>query len=259
MRVALRTANVLVALVTLASALAVLVSDLVVPGYRAHYRDALWFVTAYAAVQGVMVVAFARDGWLVPWLALARAAAAWLFLAAFTSLWPYWATWTPARYVYQLCDWGAGVGRTGVMAFILLGRGAASTLNALYFTQPWWWPLRVRRPLLGRLITALPIGLTVLAVWAFLQLVREQARTFSAEAQEVAEMVLASLDCDSVRTKAGTTTTDLRKRGERTFEVAITWGCELTRVVVRGDDERLGVGTAARPECCAGDAGNRSP
>ena len=108
MRRALRLVNVLVALVTLASALAVLGSDLTVPGYRDHYRDALWLVTAYAAVQVVMLAAFARDTWLVPWLALAKAAAAWLFLANFTALWPYWTTWTPARYVYQLFDWGGG-------------------------------------------------------------------------------------------------------------------------------------------------------
>src|SRR5437870_7779777 len=106
-RLALRIVNVLVALVTLASALAVLVSDLRIPGYREHYRDAVWFVGLYTAVQGVMLVTFARDGRLVPWLALSKAVAAWLFLAGFTHLWPYWRVWTPARYVYQLFEWGA--------------------------------------------------------------------------------------------------------------------------------------------------------
>src|SRR5207249_7460511 len=78
-RLALRLVNVLVAFVTLASALAVLVSDLRVPGYRGHYRDALRFVALYAAVQGVMLAAFARDGRLVPWLALSKTAAAYFF------------------------------------------------------------------------------------------------------------------------------------------------------------------------------------
>ena len=53
-----------------------LASDLLDPGYRAHYRDAIWFVTLYAAIQVVMLVEFARGGRLIPWLALAKAAAA---------------------------------------------------------------------------------------------------------------------------------------------------------------------------------------
>src|SRR5439155_25851948 len=104
-RLALRLANVAVALVTLVSALAVLASDLAVPGYREHYRDALWFVALYAVVQAVVLIAFARDGRLVPWLALLKAAAAYVFLLNFFALWPYWRTWTPARYVYQLFEW----------------------------------------------------------------------------------------------------------------------------------------------------------
>src|SRR5437867_1290683 len=92
-RLALRLVNVLVALVTLASALAVLASDLAVAGYREHYRDALWFVALYAAAQLVMLVEFARDGRLVPWLALMKTAAAYLFLLNFLALWPYWRTW----------------------------------------------------------------------------------------------------------------------------------------------------------------------
>ena len=136
MRLALRLVNVLVAFVTLASALAVLVSDLRVPGYREHYRDALWFVALYAAVQGVMLAAFARDGRLVPWLALSKTAAAYFFLAGFTHLWPYWRVWTPARYVYQLFEWGED-GQVGLMALVFLGRGAFNTLNAMYFTTPW--------------------------------------------------------------------------------------------------------------------------
>src|SRR5262249_51867245 len=72
-RRALRIANVLVAVVTLASALAVLASDLAVPGYREHYRDALWFVLLYVALQFAILVAFVRDDRAVPWLAVAKA------------------------------------------------------------------------------------------------------------------------------------------------------------------------------------------
>ena len=249
-RLALRIVNVLVAFVTLASALAVLVSDLLVPGYREHHRDALWFVALYAAVQGVMLVGFARDGRrLVPWLALAKAAVAWLFLAGFTHLWPYWRVWTPARYVYQLFDWDEGR-QVGQMALVFLGRGAFNTLNATYFTAPWWRALRARRPLFGRAVTAVPMAATVLFVWIFFALEREEARMFSAEAQDVARLIFESLDCDAVRAHAGTTTTDLRQRGDRRYEVRIAYGCARTQVLVRAEDGR--VGTAAGPElqCC---------
>ena len=56
----------MIALVTLVSALAVLASDVLVPGYREHYRDAPWFVTLYVLVQIVMLVGFARDWRGVP-------------------------------------------------------------------------------------------------------------------------------------------------------------------------------------------------
>lgn len=46
----LRWLNVVIAAVTLVSAVDALVSDLVVPGYREEHRDALWFVTGYCAV-----------------------------------------------------------------------------------------------------------------------------------------------------------------------------------------------------------------
>ena len=250
-RLALRIVNVVIALVTLASALAVLVSDLRVPGYRAHYGDALWFVTLYAAVQGAMLVGFARDGRLVPWLALAKAVAAYLFLAGFTSLWPYWRVWTPARYVYQLFELGEDR-QVGLMALVFLGRGAFNTLNAMYFTAPWWRPLRVRRPLLGRVITAGPMAATVLFVWTFFALQREEARTFSAEAQDVARVVYEGLDCDAVRAHAGTTTTDLRQRGERRYHVQIAYGCALTRVLVRAEDGRIGTVAGPQLACCRG-------
>jgi hypothetical protein len=251
-RVVLRMTNVAVALVTMASAVAVLVSDVVVPGYRAHHRDALWFVAAYVAVQVVMLVGFARGGRLVPWLALAKTAAAYLFLLNFAALWPYWKTWTPARYVYQLFEWGEQ-SRLGLFALVFLGRGAFNTVNAMVLTQHWWGPLRHRRPLLGRLVTAIPVGVTATCVWIFLALAREEAETFSPEAQEVAQLVWQSLDCATVRERAGGTSTDLRQRGERRFEVRVTYGCDATRVVVRAEDGRLGAVSGARPECCRGE------
>lgn len=250
MRRTLRWLNVAIALVTLASGLAVLFSDLLIPGYRAHHRDALWVVVAYCALQVLMVVEFARDGRLVPWLAVAKALAAYLFLATFVVIWPYYRVWTPARYVYQLFDWGEGA-RIGLFALVFLGRGAFNTLNAMHFTEMWWGPLRVRRPLAGRLFTALPMTAAVLSVWAFVHLVREEARTFSAEAAAVARVVYESLDCEAVRTKAGQTATDIRQRGDQHFEVRIIYNCAETRVVVRAEDGRIGTAAGPQIECCA--------
>jgi hypothetical protein len=142
-RRALRIVNVLVAVVTLASALAVLASDLAVPGYREHYRDALWFVALYVGLQLVILVAFVRDDRSVPWVAVAKAVAAYLFLLDFVALWPYWRTWTPARYVYQLFEVEDG-SRVALFALVFLGRGVFNALNALYFTAPWWQALRAR-------------------------------------------------------------------------------------------------------------------
>ena len=250
MRRALRLLNVLVAAVTLASALAVLSSDLAVPGYREHYRDALWFVALYALVQAFMLIAFARDAPLVPWLALAKAVVAYLFLANFVALWPYWRTWTPARYVYQFFEWDSS--KLPLFALVFLGRGAFNTLNAMAFTASWWGPLRIRRPLLGRAVTAVPLGLAALFVWVFGQLTIEEARTFSPEATEVARLVLNGVDCATVRANAGTVHTDVRQRGERRYEVGIDYRCELTRVVVRAEDGRVGTAAEPRAECCAG-------
>ena len=249
MRRALRILNVLVALATLASALAVLVSDVVDPGYRAHYHDALWFVALYVGVQVVMVVAFARDGRLVPWLACAKAAAAAVFLASFTSLWPYWGGWTPDRYVYQVFEWN-GEPTIALFAMIFLGRGAFNVVNATYFTAPWWRPLRAHHPLAGRLVTAIPIGAAALCVWLFLQLSAEEQRTFSSDATEVARLVLEGVDCDAVRAHAGQTTTDVRQRGDRRYEVAIAYACPVVRVVVRAEDGRVGTAAMPRPDCC---------
>jgi hypothetical protein len=253
----LRIVNVLVALATMASALAVLSSDLTVAGYREHYRDALWFVALYAAVQAMMVVEFARDGPFVPWLALAKAAAAWFFLLNFLTLWPYWRTWTPARYVYQLFEWGEDR-KVGVLALVFLGRGVFNTLNAMYFTAPWWRALRARRPLLGRAVTALPVGATAFLVWAFLQLAHQELKTFSPEAQDVARIVLEGIDCDAVRAHTGRTTTDLRQRGERRYEVLIAYDCTVTRVVVRAEDGRIGTAAEPRAECCGRASGPES-
>jgi len=248
-RLVLRIVNLLIALATLASALAVLLSDLTVAGYRAHYHDALWFVALYAAVQGVMLVAFARDARLVPWLALAKAATAFAFLAGFTHLWPYWRVWTPARYVYQLFEWGDDR-QIGFFALVFLGRGAFNTLNAMYFTAPWWRELRVRRPLLGRAVTAAPMAATVFFVWTFFALQREEARTFSPEAQEVARLVYEGLDCDAVRAHEGETTTDIRQRDERHYQVQIAYRCALTRVLVHAEDGRIGSVAGPWLHCC---------
>src|SRR5439155_21668913 len=102
MRRVLRWLNVAIALVTLASGLAVLGSDLLINGYREAHRDALWFVLAYCTVQVLMVAEFARDGRFVPWLAVAKVLAACLFFASFFTSGLYLTVWTPGRYVYQL-------------------------------------------------------------------------------------------------------------------------------------------------------------
>jgi hypothetical protein len=250
-RLFVRALCALAALASLASALAVLVSDLFVPGYREHYRDALWFVASYAAVQLFLVVEFARDGRYVPWLAALRAAAAWAFLAFFVQLWPAWRWWTPGRYVYQLFDWGE-TSKIGLFALVFLGRGAFNTFAAFYFSERWWRPLRADRPLLGRLVTAAAIGGIVLCVWAFFQLIREEKLTVSPEAQAVAQVVYQGLDCAAVRAKAGQTTTDLRQQGDQRYLVRITWGCALTRVTVRTEDGRVGAAAGSQLECCRG-------
>ena len=123
-------------------------------------------VTAYCAVQLVYLVEFARDGRLVPWLALARCGAAYAFLAFFLELWPTWRSWTPGRYVYQLFEWREA-SKLGLFALVFLGRGAGNTLNAFYLTEKWWRPLRIRRPVVGRVVTALPVATTALSMNAF--------------------------------------------------------------------------------------------
>jgi hypothetical protein len=250
MRRALRIVTALTALFPLASALAVLISNLVDPGYRAFYRDPLWLVVGYLAFWVVVVVAAVRDArLLVPWLAVVRALAGWAFLAAFLAVGRAWMAVTPGRYVYQLFDVGEAQ-LLPLYAFVFLGRGAGNTLVAFALTSPWWRPLRTRQPLLGRLVTAVPIALTVLAVWAFLQLVRLDAQTYSPEAFAVAHLVGDGLDCDAVRTRSGQTTTDVRQRGDRQYHVTVVYGCPETRVLVLEEDGRRGTASVERPECC---------
>src|SRR5207244_3897431 len=83
--------------------------------------------------------------------------------------------------------------------------------------------LRARRPLLGRAVTAAPMAATVFFLWTFFALQREETRTFSAEAQDIARLVYESLDCDAVRAHAGTTTSEVRQRGERLYQVEIAY------------------------------------
>jgi hypothetical protein len=249
LRPGIRWANVLVALVTLASGLATLGSDLLVAGYREAHHDALWFVVAYCAVQAWMVVAFARENPSAPWLASAKLAAALLFFATIPGTGLYWAGWTPGRYVYQLFDWGGG-SKVGLFALAFLGRGAFNTVNTLYWTARWWRPLRERHPLVGRAVTSVGIALAAVCVSLFFALASEERRTFSDEAQAVAQTVLAQLDCQSVRANDGKTTQDLRQQGERRYLVEISYGCEVTRVVVRTEDGKMGVATGTEAECC---------
>jgi hypothetical protein len=244
-----RLVNAGVAATTLASALAVLTADVIDPGYRAHYRDALWFVAAYTAVQGFMLLAFVRGSRSVPWLVLAKTAAAYLFLFAFVAVWPYWRFWTPARYVYQLFAWGDG-SAVGLFALVFLGRGVFNTLNAVYFGRAWLLTIRVRYPLAGRLVSIFPAGVAMLCTWAFFGLVQQEQRTFSPEALGVAREILATLDCDAVRAHDGQTTHDIRRRGERTYQVEIAQACPSTRVTVWVEDGRLGTASVDRPDCC---------
>ncbi len=248
---ALRSVVGVTALLPLASGLAVLISALGDPHYRAFYHDQLWLVLGYVAWWVTVIVTAVRGSRLLPWVALVRAVAGWAFLAAFLAVGRVWMVATPGRYVYQLFDWGEGQ-MLPLYAFVFLGRAAGNTLVAFGLTSAWWRPLRVRQPLLGRLVTAVPIALTVLAVWAFLQLVRLDAQTYSADAFDVARLVATGLDCDTVRTRGGQTTTDLRQRGDRQYQVQITYGCPRIHILVVGQDGRRGTTDVERPECCPG-------
>jgi hypothetical protein len=248
----LRVLNLLGAALCLASALAVLVSNLVDPAYRAHYRDALWFVVAYIAFYGVVLYAFAsskRDQ-LAQALAVVKTLGAYVFIVSFSAVGQTWMAWTPGRYVYHLFDWGPAA-RIVSMGYVFLGRGAWNTVNAFVLTRDYWMPLRTQRPLLGRLVTMVHVALTVLFVWVFFTLARMNAQEFSPEAHEIAGLVLAGVDCDQLRARQGTSTSDVRQRGERRYDVSIDWDCRDVRVIVRDPDGKLGTAHDARPECCA--------
>ena len=248
----LRVLNLLGAITCLVSALAVLGSSVLQPAYREHYQDALWLVVAHAGFYAAVGYAFAtsRRDRLARRLAIAKAAGAVVFLVSFPLVGQTWMARTPGRYVYQLFDWGPDA-RIVLMAYVFLGRGAWNTLNVFVLTRDLWMPLRQRAPLLGRLVTMVPVALIVAFVWGFLALARMNAHQFSPEAHEVARLVLADISCEQLREKLATSTTDVRQRGDRRYEVTIDWSCDDLRVLVRAEDGRLGTARGARPECCA--------
>jgi len=247
----LRYANAAAVALALLSSFAVLGSTLLEPGYAERHADPTWFIVGYAVVHGYMLWAFVRDTPVLPWVALARAVSGVGFLLTFALTAPLGLAWTvatPGRYVYQLFDTEGT--KLPLFAMLLLGRGAWNTFSAFYFTQPWWGPLRHTRPLLGRLITAVPIAAIVFCTWGFLELVRMEARTYSQEAHDVAAMVLGDLDCPGIQSHDGQTTTDIRQRGDRRYNVEIKYGCAYTRVRVQDPDGKLGVASGSRMECC---------
>lgn len=247
----LRILNAFGAAVCLASALAVLGANLADPGYRAHYRDAIWYVLAYAAFYAWVLHTFAWSGRVrtAQGLAVVKAIGAYAFLAIFPWAGRTWMVLTPGRYVYQLFDWGSEASIV-LMAYVFLARGAWNTVNAFALTRPLWFPLRQSRPLFGRIVTYIPVVITVLCVWAFLRLARMNAEEFSAEAHEVANLVASDIQCEEIRAKAGTTTTDVRQRGDRRYDVMIRWDCTDLRIVVRDPDGKAGTARTPRPECC---------
>jgi hypothetical protein len=249
-----RTMLALSALATalaLLSSFAVLASWLLDPAYRLHFGDSLLFVLGYTTLQGWILWSLVRDTPAVPWIAAARALAGWIFLALFVSIGPLWMRVSPARYVYQLFDWGPQA-RVGLFALVFLGRGAFDTLAAFVLTHDWWAPLRKRRPLLGRLVTAIPVAAIVCFIWVFFEMVRIDKQTFSPDAYDVAGVVLEGIDCPTLRDREGQTTSDLRQRGDRRYHVTIRWRCADVQVEVRAEDGRLGVARGPRLECCAG-------
>jgi hypothetical protein len=269
----LRWTHVLVHLVTLASALAVLVSGLLDPGYAHFYGDWQPFVVGYVAVQAWAVVVYARNRPALPWLTAAKAALALTllgsfvgdgyahgdlggtqperlgFMNAFDAAAAAWMRVTPARYVYLLFDWGPSA-KVGVYGFLLLGRGAFNVLSAFVATSAWWRPLRDSQPVLGRVVTAIPVALIVTCVWAFFALVRLQNETMSREAQSVAWTVFRGIPCEDLRARQGQTARQTLQQGDKRYEATILYGCSETQVVVTAPDGRLGVARGARQECC---------
>lgn len=252
MRRILRLVNLLAGTVCLASGAAALTSWIVDPGYRARYGDPLWLLLAYVAFYAWVLRAFWRDDAWAPRLAVAKALGAYVFLATFVAVGPLWMARTPGRYVYQIFhDWSSS-SQAPLMAYVLLGRGLWNTVNAMAFTMPWWTRLRADRPILGRLLTTVPLALMVGFVWIYRELIRLERATISADATAVAREILESVDCDAIRGAAAPTTTDLRQRGDRRYQVEITWDCRDVRVRVRDPDGRLGTARAPKLECCDG-------
>jgi hypothetical protein len=134
--------------------------------------------------------------------------------------------------------------------FVFLGRGAWNMVNVFACTRDWWLAVRERRPLFGRVLTAAAVAMTVGCVWQFMAFVRIEKATYSSEAHEIAQYIEQNLSCDDVRAKAGTTTSDVRQRGDREYHVTIRWACGDTRIVVRDSDDRIGVAVSTRPDCC---------
>jgi hypothetical protein len=250
MRRAIRWLNALGLVVTLASALAVLGSWAFDPGYRQHFGDQPLFVLAYVALHLWYLRAYLTDGPALPAIALVRALTGLAFLLTFAAIGPAWMIVTPARYVYLLFEWGSAF-KIGMFAFVFLGRGAFNCFSAFVLTETWWRPLRERQPLVGRLVTAAPVVLIVGCLWAFFELTRMDARTFSPEAHAIAREVLQTLDCETLRQRSGTTTNDVRQRGERRYEVEVRWDCHDAQVVVRDPDGKLGTDRGPRLDCCA--------
>jgi hypothetical protein len=250
MRRVLRWTNVGISGAALASALAVLASNLLDAGYRAHYRDSLLLVIAYVVFYGVVLLAFARDDRRTAHLAVLKALGAYFFLASFAVLGPLWMARTPGRYVYMLFDWGREA-TVVLMAFVLFGRGLWNTLNAMFFTTQWWIPLRARHPLAGRVVTMIPVGLAAAFVALFVELRRQERELYSPLADEVAQQVFAGIDCAEIRAKRGTETTDLRARSDgQRFRVHVRWDCRAVRVSVQDADGRLGQFAGPREDCC---------
>lgn len=239
--------------VCLASGAACLGSWLTDPGYRTHYGDPLWLLLAYVGFYAWVLRSMWRDDAWTTRLALVKTVGAYVFLAAFPAVGPAWMARTPGRYVYELFRWGPGL-EWILMGYVLLGRGLWNTANAMAFTLPWWSRLRTARPIVGRVLTMIPIALMVSFVWLYRELVRLERTTFSAEAIAVAHEILDGIDCEEIRAADTPVTRDRRRRGDRIYDVEIRWECRDLQVLVRDPEDRIGAARAPRPECCP-DAG----
>jgi hypothetical protein len=133
---------------------------------------------------------------------------------------------------------------------VFLGRGVFNTFSAFELTRPMWWSLRDTHPVLGRLLTAIPLAAMVTCVWLFFEWRRLDLSTFSPEASEVARLVLDGIDCPTLRQHEGGTTEDVRQRGDRRYHVQVHWRCTDVIVAVQAEDGRIGVARAPRLECC---------